>query len=110
MSTRAAAKASPMYRNGDWDIVDAKKEGKAIKAEEMPAELRSLNDKERDEFIAKKADERAQLQKQIGQLAQERETFVAGEMKKRAKDTTKSLDDALIESAKSQAEKADYAF
>ena len=110
MSTRAMAKASPMYRNGDWDIVDAKKEGKAVKAEEMPAELRNLNDKERDAFIAKKAEERAQLQKEIGKLAQERETFVQGEMKKRAKDTTKSMDDALIESARSQAEKADYAF
>lgn len=32
------------------------------------------------------------------------------EMKKRAKDTTKSLDDALIESARGQAEKADFAF
>ena len=110
MSTRAAAKASPMYRNGDWDIVDAKKEGKAIAAEEMPAELRNLNDKERDAFIAKKAEERAALQKQIGQLAAEREQFVQGELKKRAKDTTKSMDDALIESAKSQAQKADYAF
>ena len=110
MSTRAVAKASPMYRNGDWDIVDAKKEGKAIAADEMPAELKNLNDKERDAFIAKKAEERAELQKQIGKLAAERESFVQGEMKKRAKDTTKSMDDALIESAKSQAEKADYVF
>jgi hypothetical protein len=110
MSTRAVAKASPMYRNGDWDIVDAKKEGKAVAADEMPAELKNLNDKERDAFISKKGEERAELQKQIGRLAAERETFVQNEMKKRAKDTTKSMDDALIESAKSQAEKADYAF
>jgi len=110
MSTRAAAKASPMYRNGDWDIVDAKKEGKAIATEELPAELRNLNDKERDAFIAKKAEERAALQKQIGALAAEREQYVQGELKKRAKDSTKSMDDALIESAKSQAQKADYAF
>lgn len=110
MSTRAAAKASPMYRNGDWDIVDAKKEGKAIAVEEMPAELKNLDEKERDVFIAKKAAERAELQKQIGKLAAERESFVQAEMKKRAKDSTKSMDDALIESARGQAEKADYAF
>lgn len=110
MSTRAMAKASPMYRNGDWDIVDAKKEGKKIAADEMPAELRNLNDAERDAFIAKKAEERATLQKQIGTLAAQREQYVQGEMQKRAKDTTKSMDDALIESAKSQAQKADYAF
>ncbi|MDP1829779.1 MAG: VWA domain-containing protein [Archangium sp.] len=110
MSTRAAAKASAMYRNDDWDLVDAKKEGKAVAKDELPAELANLNDKERDAFISKKAEERAELQKQIGKLAQERETFVQSELKKRAKDTTRSLDDALIESAKSQAQKADYAF
>jgi hypothetical protein len=110
MSTRAAAKASPMYRNGDWDVVDAKKEGKAIATEDMPAELKNLNEKERETFIAKKAEERANLQKQIGKLAAERDSFVQAEMKKRARDTTKSLDDALIESARGQAQKADYAF
>lgn len=110
MSTRAAAKASPMYRNSDWDIVDAKKEGKAVSAEELPAELKGLNEKEREVFVAKKAEERAELQKQISKLASDRESYVQNEMKKRAKDTSKSMDDALIESAKSQAEKADYAF
>ena len=110
MSTRISAKASPMYRNGDWDIVDAKKEGKKVSAEELPAELRNLDEKQRDAVISKKADERAELQQQIGKLAAERETFVQGELKKRAKDSTKSLDDALIESAKSQGLKADYAF
>ncbi len=110
LSTRATAKASAMYQNGDWDAVDAKKEGKKITAEEMPAELKNLNDKERDEFIAKKAAERSEIQKQIGKLAAERESFVQNEMKKRSKDSTKSMDDALIESARSQAVKADYAF
>ena len=110
LSTRTAAKASPMYRNGDWDVVDAKKEGKPVNVEELPAELREMAAPARDAFIAKKSEERAELQKQIGKLASERESFVQGEMKKRAKDTTKSMDDALIESARGQAEKADYAF
>lgn len=110
MSTRTAAKASPMYRNGDWDIVDAKKEGKAVSVEEMPAELKNLSEKERDEVIAKKAEERTKLQQQIGKLAAEREQFVQGELKKRAKDGSKTMDDALIESARGQAAKADYAF
>ncbi len=72
--------------------------------------MKNLNDKERDEFISKKAAERSEIQKQIGQLAAERETYVQGEMKKRAKDTTQSMDDALIESARTQAVKANYAF
>jgi hypothetical protein len=113
MSTRAAAKASPMYRNSEWDLVDAKKDGKpmaAIAAEELPAEMRGLNEKQRDEFVEKKAKERADLQAQIAKVSAEREQYVQGEMKKRTKDTSKSMDDALIESAKGQAQKADFAF
>lgn len=110
LSTRAAAKSSGMYRNGDWDIVDAKKEGRAVAAEELPAELKAMDEKEREKFIARKAEERAQLQKQISQLSAERESYVQAELKKRAKDTSKSMDDALIESARTQAVKADYAF
>ena len=109
MSTRAAAKASPMYRNGDWDIVDAKKEGRAVSADEMPAELKAMNDKEREKFIAEKSEERAQIQKQIADLSAKRDSYVQAEMKKRAKDTTKSMDDALIESARTLGVKEDSA-
>jgi hypothetical protein len=99
-----------MYRNADWDIVDAKKEGKAIPKADLPAELQNLDDKARDELVAKKAKEREELQKQIAKLSSEREQYVQAEMKKKAKDATKTMDDALIESAKVQAEKADFAF
>ncbi len=113
MSTRAAAKASPMYRNGDWDLVDAKKEGKpmkAVAADELPTEMRGMNDKERDAYVEKKGKERSDLQAQIAKISAEREQYVQGELKKKAKDSSKTMDDALIESAKSQAQKADFAF
>lgn len=110
LSTRAAAKSSAMYRNGDWDIVDAKKEGRAVSEAELPAELKAMDQKEREKFIAEKAEERAKLQKQIGELSAKRDEYVQAELKKRAKDSSKSMDDALIESARTQAVKADYAF
>lgn len=113
LSTRAAAKASAMYQNEDWDLVDAKKEGKklgAIAAEELPAEMKGMNEQEREAFVEKKAKEREALQAQIKKVAAERDAYVATEMKKRAKDSTKSMDEALLESAKAQAAKADYAF
>lgn len=108
LSTRAAAKASAMYKNDDWDLVDAKKEGKAVRAEELPAELQGLDEKQRDAFIAKKAEERAAIQKQIAKLSAEREQYVQSELKKRAKDGAKTMDDALIESARTQATKAAF--
>lgn len=112
LSTRATAKASAMYKNDDWDLVDAKKEGKlgAVAGEDLPAEMKGMNEKERDAFIDQKAKERAALQAQIQKLSTEREQYVQAELKKRAKDSTKSMDEALIESAKTQAEKADFAF
>jgi hypothetical protein len=112
-STRAAAKASPMYKNDSWDLVDAKKEGKpmaAVPVEELPPEMQKLNEKERDEFVANKAKERAEIQSKISKLNAEREQYVQSELKKRAKDGAKTMDDALIESAKGQAEKAAFSF
>ncbi len=111
-ATRAAAKSSANYRNGDWDLVDAKKEGKpmaSVPKEELPAEMQAMDEKERDAFVAKKAEDRAKLQAQIQKLSAERDGYVSTEMKKRAKDAPKTMDDALIESARSQAEKADFA-
>jgi hypothetical protein len=113
LSTRAAAKASAMYKNDDWDLVDAKKEGKKVSAmpvDALPAEMRGMDEKEREAYVDQKAKERAELQAKITRLSAERDAYVATEMKKRAKDTTKSMDEALLESAKAQAAKADYAF
>lgn len=113
-STRAKAKASSMYTNSEWDLVDAKKEGKIapakVAAEELPAEMRNMNEEEREKYVAEKGKERAELQAKIAKLAAERDAFVQAEMKKRASDASKSMDDALIESAKAQATKQAYSF
>ena len=112
MSTRAKAKASAVYNNSAWDLVDAKKEGKsmgAVAAEELPAEMRGMNEKERDAFVAQKAKDRADIQAKINKLSAERDAYVQAELAKQAKDGSKTLDDALIESAKVQAAKADFA-
>lgn len=110
-STRAAAKASAMYKNDSWDLVDAKKEGKPMApAAELPAEMQGMNEKQREEYVAGKAKDRADLQAKITKLNSEREAYVQTEMKKRATAGAKTMDDALIESAKSQAEKAAFSF
>lgn len=111
MSTRVAAKASAMYKNDDWDLVDAKKEGKAlaaVPAAELPAEMQKMNEAEREAFVGQKAKQRAELQERITKVSAERDRFVQDELKKRATDGTKTLDDALIESARAQAKKAAF--
>lgn len=112
-STRAAAKASAFYDNSGWDLVDAKKKGGKVAdmpAAALPAEMQKMDAKEREAYVEEKAKERAELQAQIAKLSKERDAYVQNEMKKRASDASKTMDDALIESAKAQAEKLDYSF
>ena len=110
LATRAASKSGGYYDNSGWDIVDAKKKGKAVEKEALPPELQKMDEAEREKFVEGKAKERAEIQAKISKLAQEREQFVQAEMKKKAEAGSKTMDDALIESAKSQATKQAFSF
>jgi hypothetical protein len=113
MSTRTAAKASAAYDNSEWDLVDAKKGGRKVAempAASLPAPLQAMKPAEREAFVEQKAKERAELQVKISKLAKDRESFVATETKKRATTGGKSMDDAVIESAKARAEAVDFVF
>ena len=106
---RAVSKSSAAYDNSDWDLVDAKKGGKLDVAKmpvaEMPEPMKAMQPAEREAFVAEKAKERAELQQKIQTLNAEREKFVQSEMRKSADKGAKTLDAALIESAKQQAAK-----
>ena len=115
-ASRAAAKASTLYRNDEWDLVDArahgKKDKKAIgdmKAEELPEPMRRMSEDERLKFLDGKARERGELQKRIADLSQKRDQFIAGERKKQAAGP-KTFDDAVTSSVRTEAESAGFAF
>ena len=78
---RAITKSNQSYKNATWDLVDAVNEKrvalKDLKAEELPEEMRKLDDKGREEFIAQKTRERTELQAQIKQLGEERDKYLA---------------------------------
>jgi hypothetical protein len=109
MVTRAVAKSSAHYDNSGWDLVDGTKNGtvkvEELKDEQLPQELRGLTVAGRKALIEKKAKEREEIQKRIQQLSQERERYVAAEMKKQGEAAPATLDAALVKSAWSQAEK-----
>ncbi len=114
VASRAVSKASGLYVNTGWDIVDAAKEGKDItkmKEAELPAEMKGMNADERKAFVEKKTAERAEVQKELRDLSLAREAFVQEEMKKRAEAKgEKSLDDAMVESLKAQAVEKGFGF
>lgn len=114
LSKRAAAKASSYYESSSWDLVDAVEQKKVkledVKEEELPEALRSVAPAERPAAVARKAQERKDVQKQIQALGAEREAFVAAERRKQASDPEKALDDALIGSVVEQGKSKGFSF
>lgn len=111
---RAKAKGSASYKNSNWDLVDAKDDGlalAAVPAASLPAEMKDMSVPERERFVAGKSAKRAELQAEIAKVSAERDAFVASEMKKQAEVVgPKTMDEALLDSARVQAKKKAFAF
>jgi hypothetical protein len=108
---RAISKSSAAYNNAEWDIVDAKKEGRAAPAAaQLPPEMQKMSETERTAFIETKAKARAEITAKIQKLSKQREAFVASERKKMATGKDKTMDDALLESVQSQGANKAFAF
>jgi hypothetical protein len=112
LAKRAYSKANAQYRNSDWDMVDAAKDGKLkveeMKAEELPEEMRKMTVDERKAFVAAKEKERADVQAKIQKLAKDRDAFVAAEMKKNA--NTDTLGEKVQGAVREQATKQGFLF
>lgn len=108
---RSVSKSSPQYRNEAWDLVDATEEGtvdlEEMKEEELPEELKGLNPEEREKYIEDLGKKRAEIQNRIQKLNDEREKYIAEE---RSKLEDGTLDTAIIQAIRDQAEKKNYVF
>lgn len=102
---RAVSKSSHAYQNSTWDLVDAAKEDdKAIvdaKDEELPSEMRGMSGEQRKEFVQQKANERANIQKEIQSLNKQRQEYIAQHTPQDSQDAM--LDAAMIKAIKEQA-------
>jgi hypothetical protein len=113
-ASRAATKASEMYVADEWDMVDARKGGKdlaKLDKAELPDEMKDMKPEEREAYVAKKAKEREEIQKEIAKLSAEREKYIVEETKKQsAAKQPDSLDQVLKKSIREQAEKKGFTF
>ncbi len=103
---RAVTKSSFNYRNSNWDLVDALKDKKVdldqIKTEELPENMQSMTVEQRKAYVDAKTKERAQIQQNIHQLNEDRNTFIAVQRKKQqGQDNT--LGTAIIKAVRQQA-------
>ena len=111
---RSVARASNMYRNARWDLVDATREGKAdlakLRDEAVPEDMRKMTLAQRRAHVEAKASERAQLQRRIVELNLAREKHVRAELARRGDAAASTLDSALIKTVHEQGSKRGWRF
>ncbi|MCU0844081.1 MAG: VWA domain-containing protein [Spirochaetes bacterium] len=109
---RSVAKASKLYSNAGWDLVDAVRDGKvkaeSLKKEELPPQMQKMSPAERKSYIDAQTKKRAELQTRISKLNQERRVFIENETKKLAGKNT--LDAAIIKTVREQAGGKNFRF
>ena len=108
-SISVSAKAGKLYNNATWDLVDASK-GKdfdlaKVKVEDLPQEMQKMTPEERKEHLAKKIQEREEIQKEIARTNVERQKFIDEEMKKKNLTADASFDEAVRKTIQEQAAK-----
>ncbi len=105
-ASRAAAKASAVYRADDWDLVDARKAGKLaeVEKEAMPAELQAMSGEELKDHLDGLQKRRAKIKKEIRKLTGKRQAFVKAEKKRKGKTDDLAFDAAVKRAVRSQAE------
>lgn len=111
---RAMSKAQSFYRNAVWDLVDASREKEfdieKIKEEDLPKEMKGMTKEEKLKYIEKKSKEREDIQKQIKELSEKRDSFMKEEIKKQGLDNSKGFDEVIKKTVTEQAEKKGYKF
>ncbi|TDQ30226.1 vWA domain-containing protein [Tenacibaculum caenipelagi] len=109
---RAVTKSSNLYKNAEWDLVDASEEKEIdfskIKKEQLPKQLQNKSAKEIKTYVDKKRKERSEIQQKIQELNKKRKAYVA---KKQQENTKKNeLESVMIKAIKKQAEKKNYSW
>ena len=109
---RMISKASGVYRNSTWDVVDAVADGTLdlAKDDAVPEEMKKMTLEQRKAHVAAAASKRKELQAKIRALSTEREKFVEAEATRQGIAGASTLDAAVVKVVRTQAEKAGYAF
>lgn len=106
-ASRAASKASRLYDNSSWDLVDGARKGtvkvEALREEELPPELKGKSVEERKAVVEAKSKERSEIQDRIQKLQGERVKYLAEQEKDAANKGAETLDTAIIQSVRKQA-------
>jgi len=108
---RSVAKAQEAYMNEDWDLADAVQSGSIdvarLRDDELPAPMQKMSVAEREKYVEDLIASRAELERRINVLNEQRRAFVEAEMKRQAQSST--LGEAILFTVKEQAEREGFA-
>jgi hypothetical protein len=107
-ATRATTKSGALYRNSEWDLVDKLKDDpkfdlSKIPEADLPEEIRKLKPEERMPYVKKKAETRAAMQKEIGELTGKRDAFLREYQKKNPSAVEQAFDATIRAMLREQA-------
>lgn len=102
---RTVSKSSHLYKNSQWDLVDASKDSEKIieetKEDDLPKEMKGMDVSQRKLYISTKATERKKIQAEINSLNKLRQEFIQANTP--TGDKKSMLDATMIKAVKDQA-------
>lgn len=111
--SRTVTKSKHVYKNSNWDLVDAKKDKgmdvTKIEESELPAEMKTMSAPQKVAYVDKKEKEREAIKIQISDLSVKRDTYIK-EKQKAASPNDKTLDNAMMSAIKQQAKTKKFEF
>lgn len=109
---RAISKSKHVYKNEQWDLVDAYQEGslelESIPQKELPEEMTEMNLQEKEAYIVRKGEQRSTLQTQIQELGVKRSVYIKAYNDSLSVENP--LEYAILESVKEAATKKQFKF
>lgn len=111
--SRTVAKASELYRNSSWDLLDALESGvelEEIVVEDLPEPLQTLDKEERASYVSELSDKRKSVTAEIAELGKQRQVYIAKERARQSEDAESGLDDAILNGVRELAERKGFEF
>lgn len=100
MAERASAKATTMYGNAAWDLVDLyeadERAFRDLPNEQLPVEWRRLSKDAREDHVRKLKAQRAEIQREIARVDKLRRDYVANE-ERRQTTATPTIDRGILQ-------------
>jgi hypothetical protein len=114
LAKRVISKASKLYRNDSWDLVDALEDGKVdlatIDEEKLPEPMKKMDKRRQKEYVIEKSQERKELKEEISRLSKQREVYVAQQKAKSPEAAVNTMNEAMTSAIERQSKAKGFSF